>query len=100
MPPVVWISFLVINLVGAVRERAVTHEENAVRRQAAASYPYLTCRDMFGHAFPNDSIRQRDLMLAIGCANGNDTTKVARVERTEVESHVVDSLVARIPRRP
>lgn len=100
MPPAVWIAFIVVNLVGAVRERAVTREENAVRRQAAASYPYLTCRDLFGHTFPNDSTRQRDLMLSIGCGNGNDTAKLARVGRAEVESHVVDSLVARITRHP
>lgn len=100
MPPVVWIPFLVLTLVAGVRDRQVSHEENAVRQRALAAYPYLTCRDMFGHAFPNDSIRQRDLMISIGCANGRDTAKVARIQRAEVESHVIDSLVARLPHRP
>ena len=49
--------------------------------------------DLFGHAFPNDSIRERDLMIAIGCGKGADTIKVARLSSEQV----VDPTIAKAP---
>lgn len=97
---IVLLAFLSLNGVAALRERAVTRQDAAVQRQTLAQYPYLTCHDMYGHAFPDDSIRQRDLMISIGCANGRDTLKLARVTRGEVETTVVDSLVAHLAGTP
>jgi hypothetical protein len=97
---IVLFVLLGINGAAALRERVVDRQDAAVQRQALAQYPYLTCRDLYGHAFPDDSIRQRDLMIAIGCANGRDSTKLARVTRSEVESTVVDSLVTHLAGTP
>jgi hypothetical protein len=95
---IVLFVLLGINGAAALRERAVIANDRAQGRLVEGSA--LTCRDLYGRAFPSDSIRQRDLMIAIGCTGEGANVAIARVQRGEVESTVVDSLVAHLAGTP